>query len=113
MEKYVLVIQAFCAVTGAWISAKLGFLGLALIILFSVMGDYIIIHIASSMGIEVTAKALFALLVAVRYILNVLLSIIENAGRMGADISEWLRKYMTVLKEGVDNKNDSGKAEGE
>ena len=45
---------------------------------------------------KVAAKAFFGLLVAVWYILNELLSIIENAGRMvRAPIPEWLMKNVS------------------
>jgi len=65
--------------------------------------DYIILHVAAGLGIAVTAKAFFALLVAVWYILNELLSIIENAGRMGAQVPEWLQRYIAVLKSKIDD----------
>ena len=41
-------------------------------------------------------------MVAVWYILNELLSIIENAGRMGAYVPEWLMKYIAMLKGKID-----------
>lgn len=87
--------------------------GYVCVIAVGMVVDYTILHIAAGMGIQVTAKALFALLVAVWYILNEALSIIENAGRMGTDIPEWLRKYIAVLKAAVDKKNDTDKPEGE
>ena len=40
---------------------------------------------------------------AVWYILNELLSIIENAGRMGANVPDWLCKYIAVLKDKIDS----------
>lgn len=161
MQRYVITIQAFLTMLGAWISAKLGILGPVMLILFGMMVldyvtgmlaskkealeypedasygwsskkgaagiikkvgyvciiavamvvDYIILYIAAAMGIVTGAKALFALLVAVWYILNELLSIIENAGRMGAQIPEWLRKYISVLRKTVEDK--AGGEEGE
>lgn len=82
---------------------KVGYL---CIIAVAMVVDYIILHVAAGMGIAVSAKAFFALLVAVWYILNELLSIIENAGRMGAQVPEWLCKYIAVLKEAVDHSVD-------
>lgn len=73
--------------------------------------DYIILHIAGGMGISVSTKAFFALLVAVWYILNELLSITENVGRMGAQVPEWLLKYIATLKNTLDHK--AGNSEGE
>lgn len=83
---------------------KVGYL---CIIAVAMVVDYIILHVAGSMGVQVPAKAFFALLVSVWYILNELLSIIENAGRMGAQVPDWLCKYIAVLKEAIDHKADT------
>lgn len=68
--------------------------------------DYIILHVAAQTGIQVSLKAFFGLLVAVWYILNELLSIIENAGRMGANVPTWLSKYVAVLKNKIDSQGE-------
>ena len=52
--------------------------------------------------------AFFGLLVTLWYVLNELLSIIENAGRMGGWVPEWLRKYIAVLKDKIDSEYDAG-----
>lgn len=65
--------------------------------------DYVILNVAAQIGVTIQVKAFFGLLVAVWYILNELLSIIENAGRMGAPVPEWLSKYITVLKNKIDD----------
>lgn len=79
---------------------KVGYL---CIIAVAMIVDYIILHVAAQIGIEVQLKAFFGLLVAVWYILNELLSIIENAGRMGAAVPSWLAKYVAVLKDKIDS----------
>lgn len=66
--------------------------------------DYILVQVSNSLDFEMPLKALFGLLVAVWYLLNELLSIIENAGRMGAPVPEWLRKYISVLRDKIDKK---------
>ena len=70
--------------------------------------DYIILHVAAQIGLQITLKAFFGLLVAVWYILNELLSIIENAGRMGAPVPSWLTKYVAVLKNKIDSQGEGG-----
>lgn len=65
--------------------------------------DYIILSVSSKLGMSVPTNAFFGLLVAVWYLLNELLSIIENTGRMGADVPEWLLKYIAVLKDRIDH----------
>ena len=79
---------------------KVGYL---CIIAAALIVDYIILHVAAQIGLEISLKAFFGLLVAVWYILNELLSIIENAGRMGAAVPSWLSKYVAVLKDKIDS----------
>lgn len=79
---------------------KVGYL---CIIAVAMIVDYIILHVAAGLGLEITLKAFFGLLVAVWYILNEALSIIENAGRMGAPVPSWLAKYVAVLKNKIDS----------
>lgn len=84
---------------------KVGYL---CVIAVAMVVDYVIVSVAANLGIQITAKAFFGLLVAVWYLLNELLSIIENAGRMGADVPEWLRNYIAVLKDKIDNTDYQG-----
>ena len=79
---------------------KVGYL---CIIAVAMIVDYIILHVAAQIGLQITLKAFFGLLVAVWYILNEALSIIENAGRMGAPVPSWLAKYVAVLKNKIDS----------
>lgn len=82
---------------------KVGYL---CVIAAAMVVDYIILHVAAQTGIQVSLKAFFGLLVAVWYILNELLSIIENAGRMGANVPTWLSKYVAVLKNKIDSQGE-------
>lgn len=84
------------------IAKKAGYL---CVIAVAMTVDWLVLHVAAVIGVTVTAKALFSLLVAVWYILNELLSIIENAGRMGVNVPEWLCKYIAVLKRKIDDQN--------
>lgn len=91
-----------------WSSAK-GAIGIfkkfgyLCVILVAMVVDYIIVAAASEMGLQFNAKAIFGLVVAMWYLLNELLSIIENAGRMGAPVPEWLTRYISVLKNKIDD----------
>ncbi len=82
------------------IAKKAGYL---FVVAVAMAADYLTLKVAAAIGIAVSAKAIFGLMVTVWYILNELLSIIENAGRMGAPIPEWLKKYIAVLKDKIDN----------
>lgn len=87
---------------------KVGYL---CVIAVAMVVDFIILKVAHQMGIEVQGKAYFALLVAVWYNLNEMLSIIENAGRTGANVPEWLAKYIAVLKGKIDSTEDINRKE--
>ena len=82
---------------------KVGYL---CIIAVAMIVDYIILHVAAQAGMELAIKAFFGLLVAVWYVLNELLSVIENAGRMGANVPMWLSKYVAVLKDKIDSQGE-------
>lgn len=91
----------WCSKKGAeGIIKKVGYL---CIIAVAMIVDYVILNVAAQIGVTIQVKAFFGLLVAVWYILNELLSIIENAGRMGAPVPEWLSKYIAVLKNKIDD----------
>lgn len=87
---------------------KVGYL---CIIAVAMVVDWIILNVAAQAGIEIGLKAFFGLMVAIWYVLNELLSIIENAGRMGADVPVWLSKYVAVLKNKIDAQGDAEKLE--
>lgn len=78
--------------------------GYICVIAVAMVVDFIILKVAFQMGIEASGKAYFGLLVAVWYILNEMLSIIENTGRMGANVPDWLSKYIAILKGKIDSK---------
>lgn len=74
---------------------KVGYL---CVIAVTIVVDYIIMCTADKLGITPTEKAFFTLVIAIWYIFNEAISIIENAGRMGADVPRWLIKYIADLK---------------
>ena len=83
---------------------KVGYL---CVIAAAMVMDYIILNVASAIGFDMPTTAFFGLLVAVWYILNELLSVVENAGRMGADVPDWLTKYIASLKSKIDEEHEN------
>lgn len=73
------------------------------VIAVSMIVDYTLVLVSRELEFQMPITAFFSLLVAVWYLLNELLSIIENAGRMGAHVPEWLKKYIAVLRDKIDN----------
>lgn len=82
---------------------KVGYL---CVIAVAMIVDYIILRVAVEIGMEVDLKAFFGILVTVWYLLNEALSIIENAGRMGAPVPDWLRQYIAVLKNKIEQRGN-------
>lgn len=82
--------------------------GYACVVTVAVVLDYIILCVSAQIGITVNTKAFFGLLVAAWYVLNEMLSIVENAGRMGAVLPEWLVKYIAILKDKIDDEGSGG-----
>ena len=73
------------------------------VIATAMMVDYVISVTSGYLNITMPVTTFFGLLVAVWYLLNELLSIIENAGRMGGPVPDWLCKYISVLKNQIDH----------
>jgi len=72
------------------------------VIAVSMVIDYIVIRTSGVLGVALP-NTMLSLLVSVWYLLNEALSIIENAGRIGAPVPNWLMKYIAALKDKIDN----------
>lgn len=86
--------------------------GYLLVVGAAVTVDWIIFNAVGVMGIKMPASTFFGLLTAVWFILNELLSVLENAGRMGAPLPVFLQDVIVALKSSVEHKGDgqAGKA---
>lgn len=82
---------------------KVGYL---CVIAVAMMVDYIILRVAAEIGMTIELKAFFGILVTIWYLLNEALSIIENAGRMGAPVPDWLKQYIAVLKNKIEQQGE-------
>ncbi len=81
--------------------------GYILTIAVAMAVDWLIFNVTDSMGIKIPTITLFGLLTAIWFIINELLSILENAGRMGAPLPDFLRKVIAVLKTGVEKQGNT------
>ena len=72
------------------------------VIAVSMVIDYIVIRTSGVLGVALP-NTMLSLLVSVWYLLNEALSIIENAGRIGAPVPNWLIKYIAALKDKIDS----------
>ena len=64
--------------------------------------DYLIYKFAQKLGIPYESQTYFGLLVATWFIINESISVLENAGRMGVELPEFLRRALSELKQDVD-----------
>lgn len=78
---------------------KLGYLAL---IAVGVGLDQIIVRGVALFGFDVPGKGFFGLAVTIWLVLNEMLSIVENVGRMGAPVPAWLARCVALLKGKVD-----------
>lgn len=78
---------------------KVGYVG---IVVAAMILDYLLVQLSGALGYPLPTHVVFGLLVTVWLLLNELLSIIENCGRMGAPVPPWLAKCVAVLKNKID-----------
>ncbi len=74
------------------------------IVLVAISIDYLIFKFAKEIGLEIGANTVFGLLVSVWFIINELISILENVGRMGTELPEFLEKVLAELKNNLEDK---------
>lgn len=77
-------------------------IGYVLTVLVAIITDYVIYELLRKIGIEYQVKTLFGFLVTIWFIINELLSILENAGRMGAMLPKRLKNILSELKKDID-----------
>lgn len=80
--------------------------GYILTILSAVCTDYLLFHFSKEMGIKFNTNTLFGSLVSIWFILNELLSILENARRMGAKLPTFFQRVLSDLQKNVDDYNN-------
>lgn len=77
--------------------------GYILTVLVAVSTDYLIHKYAAELGLTIGNHTLFGLLVSIWLILNELISILENANRMGVTLPHFLVHLLVDLKNHVDD----------
>lgn len=79
--------------------------GYILTILVAISTDYILYTLLGKMGIEYSKRIIFGFLVTIWLTINELLSILENAGRMGVQLPKFLMDILAEMKKDVDDYN--------
>ena len=75
--------------------------------------DQIIITGVAQLGFDVPARGFFGLVVTIWFVLNEMLSIVENTGRMGADVPPWLARYIAAIKHRIDEEAPGEEEDGD
>lgn len=73
-----------------------------LVIIVGLSTDFIIFKFAIEIGIKFEHNTMFGLIVTIWLIINELLSILENAGRMGAKLPNILKRVLAELQSNID-----------
>jgi toxin secretion/phage lysis holin len=79
-------------------------IGYMFTVLVAISTDYLIFNMIEEMGIVYKTNTLFGLMVLVWFILNESLSILENAGRMGVKLPEFLVQVLANMKNDINEK---------
>lgn len=73
--------------------------GYIFLLLITILFDYVLINVGNTLGFAISFLGIFTLLVACWLISTELISIVENLGRMGVPIPEFLKKAFKRLKD--------------
>lgn len=92
------------SITGIY--KKMGYL---LTILVAISTDFLIFKFAEEINLTFSQNTVFGLLVTIWLIINELLSILENAGRLGVPLPPFLLILPSELKNNIDREIDNKK----
>lgn len=69
--------------------------------------DWLILTTAEEFDMHMPVKVFFGILIALWYVLNEMLSIVENLNRMDAKVPIWLTKVVILLQNRIDDIGES------
>ena len=72
-------------------------------LLVALSTDYVIYKLIGKMGLNYQTNTFFGFLVIIWFIINELLSILENAARMGAVLPKFIKNVLAELKRDIDD----------
>ncbi|MCI9080065.1 MAG: phage holin family protein [Lachnospiraceae bacterium] len=80
-------------------------IGYILAVFVSICIDYMIFWFSNEIGISVKRNTLFGLLVTIWFVLNEIISILENIKRMGVKLPKFLMKFLNNMQKNINDKN--------
>ncbi len=81
-------------------------IGYVLTIFIAICIDYLIYKFADEIGLQYNTGTTFGLLVTIWFLINEMISILENSGRMGVELPDFLKDVLSDLKKGVEDKEE-------
>lgn len=98
------VTRSLCSRTGVvGIIKKVGYL---LVVCVAGVVDWLVTYGMVQMGIEIDVSFCFGLIVTIWFIINELISILENLAKIGVPLPALLTKFIHKLKVAVENKSE-------
>ncbi|MEM1485351.1 phage holin family protein [Oscillospiraceae bacterium PP1C4] len=104
-----MVLDYITGMTAGWLSntlsSRIGILGIIkklccfVIIAVAMMADWAIWQAGAYLGIQTKIQGFLALLIIIWLLINELISILENIGRIGVKYPEWLMNLLEHLKQ--------------
>lgn len=76
--------------------------GYIITVLVAISTDYVIFKMVDEIGLEYNTNTLFGLMVLVWFVLNELLSILENAERMGVQLPFFLVSALSNIRKNIE-----------
>lgn len=80
--------------------------GYMLTIFAAICIDYLIYKFAAELNLPYQSNTIFGLLVGIWFVINEIISILENAGRLGTELPDFIKNVLTELKKDIDNKQE-------
>lgn len=112
-----MVLDYITGMSAAWVagelSSRIGIrgivkkLGYLVIIAVGMIADWAIQTGGQYIGFQVKMQGFFALLIIIWLLVNELLSILENLGKLGVPYPEWFVKLLTHLKETAEREGEA------
>lgn len=79
-------------------------IGYILTVLVALCTDYIIFTLLENIGVHYNTGTLFGLLTLIWFIINELISILENTGRMGVKLPPFIINVLSEIKDDIEKK---------
>lgn len=79
--------------------------GYMITILTAIITDYVIFNLLEEIGVKYNGNTIFGLLTVTWFIINELLSILENAERMGITLPHFIVNVLSNIRNDIDKKD--------